>query len=300
MITEGPIFDRVEAVIGECSIYRHYCAGELSPQEFAAFLDSTRAELVAGGVPDEDVDYAKRYPADRDKFLRDTLNTLREQGVIAAAEIDPQQLVAARTRLARWDHGDRTTYIYPEEADILAALAILQRPRHVIFLGAYYGYWAGAILPALAESGGRAVLIDPDPDCCMLAINNLTHEIDQGLVEVISTTGEAFVSRPGPDFDMVVIDAEVSRDHPDPGLRGKGVYASLFTAVLPRLNKDALVVCHNILLDDHTGAPALASALERNHRELAAFEALVHANLCGWTRIPSTEGVGVGRRDAQP
>lgn len=299
MITEGPIFDRVTAVIGKNPTYSHYCAGNISRQEFADFLEMNRAELVEGGVPDEDVDYAKRYPADRERFLRESLDALASQGVIALAEIDPQQLAAAHARLTRWEHRNRTTYIYPEEATILAALAILQRPRNVIFLGAYYGYWAGAVLPALAASGGRAVLIDPDPDCCALAVDNLKSEIDDGLVEVKCTTGEEFLSRSGPDFDMAVIDAEVPRDHPDPDLRGKGVYASLFNAVLPRLAIDALVVCHNILLDDNTGAPALSRALERNHRELGVFETLVRANLSGWTRLPSTEGVGVGRRVAR-
>lgn len=300
MITSGPIFDRVEAVIGDSISYHHFCAGVLTPRDFAEFLDDNRAALVAAGVPDEDVDYAKRYPPNRDNFLREALTTLFESGVIAGDDFDAQQLRKARKRLGQWDHRDRTTYIYPEEAEILAVLANLRRPRHVAFLGAYYGYWAGAVLPALAASDGKAVLIDPDPDCCAHAVDNLSAEMDQGLVDVICATGEAYLAHPGPNFDMVVIDAEVSRDHPDPGLRGKGVYASLFAAALPRLTKDALVVCHNILLNDHTGSPVLAKALERNHHELAEFEALVRANLSNWVRIPSTEGVGVGRRLAQP
>lgn len=295
---DGPIFDRVDKVLRGTDPYRLFRLGRLAPADYFAFLEERRAALIAGGVPDEDVDYAKRYPADHDVFLADALDALRRQGVIGPARHDPELVLEARRRAWRFGHAGRTTYIYPEEIDLLAALADIGGAREIAFLGAYYGYWAAAVVPALARIGGRATLVDPDPECCALAATNLAEEVAAGLVEIVCTTGEALLTAPGPRYDMVVIDAELPRDHPDPALRGKGVYRPLLEAALPRLAADALIVCHNMLIDDATGAPVFDGILARNRRELAPFLALARTELAGWTEIASTEGVGVGRRRA--
>lgn len=297
-VVDGPIFDRVDKVLRGTEPYRLFRLGRLAPADYFAFLEERRAALIAGGVPDEDVDYAKRYPADHDVFLTDALDALRRRGVIGPALHDPELVLEARRRARRFDHAGRTTYIYPEEIDLLAALADIGAAREILFLGAYYGYWAAAVVPALARAGGRATLVDPDPDCCALARANLAEEVDAGLIDIVCTTGEAWLAGPGPRYDMVVIDAELPRDHPDPALRGKGVYRPLLEAALPRLVPDALVVCHNMLIEDATGAPVFDGIVARNRRELAPFLALARPGLAGWTEIASTEGIGVGRRRA--
>lgn len=295
MIASGPIYDRVDAVLHGSDGYMRFRSGGMSLRDYAIFLDAARAPLVAGGVPDEDVDYAKRYPADRDSFLRASLTRLRANGTIDSDAFDRELIAKAQARSRAYDHGGRTTYIYPEESDLLAALVDIQRPRRIMFLGAYYGYWSAATLPALAQCGGTAILVDPDPGCCALASSNLAVEVASGLVEIACTTGEALLADTGLSFDMAVIDAELPRDHLNPALRGKGVYASLLSAALPHLTAGGLVVCHNILLDDPTGAPVFADILARNRCELGAFLHLARAELEGWTEIGSTEGVGVGR-----
>ncbi len=295
---QGPVFDRVDAVLRDTRGYAAFRTGELPLADYADFLDAHREALVAAGVPSEDVDYAKRYPADIDMFVRDTLALLRERGVIAHSRFDAGLLAEARAHIGRYDHRGRTTYIYPEEASVLAALADIRRPHHALFLGSYYGYWAGAILPALKAGGGTATLVDPDPDCCALARENLADAVDAGEIAVACTTGEAFLDGADARFDMVVIDAELPRDHPQTELRGKGIYAQLLAAALPRLADGALLVCHNILLNDHSGARAFDAILERNCRELAAFDALARRHFPNWTEIASTEGMGAGTFDA--
>lgn len=294
MTVSGPIFDRVESVLNGTEPYGRFKGGGLSFDDYVSFLDSKRKALVVGGVPDEDVDYAKRYPPDRARFLRSALALLRERGVIAHGHVDFRLLDEARRRSRNFDHGGRTTYIYPEESDLLAALADITRPCHVAFLGSYYGFWACAALPALLRDGGTATLVDPDPDCSALASLNFKAEIAGGRVTIACATGEALLARAGPPLDMVVIDAELPRDDPDEARRGKGVYASLLEAALPRLAPGAVVVSHNILLDDWTGAPVFDQILARNQRELARFGELAQRHLPNWTVIHSTEGLGVG------
>lgn len=294
MIVAGPIFDRVDAVLRDSHDYTRFRARNMTRDEYANFLDVRRASLIAKGVPDEDVDYAKRYPADRDDFVRAALARLSANGIIDRDATDPELMDEARRRARRYNHGGRSTYIYPEESDLLAAMTDIRRPGHILFLGSYYGYWAAATLPALALGEGTATLVDPDPDCCRLAESNLKEEVARGRVKIACTTGEALLAGSDQRYDMVVIDAEVPRDHPDPALRGKGVYASLLAAAMPRLADRALVICHNILLKDNTGTPVFADILARNRHELGPFLNLARTRLSGWTEIESTEGVGVG------
>lgn len=295
--SSGPLFDRLDTLLRDAPGYADFRAGRLSARAFADFLDSRRGALVSGGVPDEDVDYAKRYPADRHAFVRAAMAYLCRRGILPAADHDAAAWGVAERRLRSLDHGGRTTYIYPEEAELLFAIASVWRPRRALFLGSYYGYWAAAALPALAAAGGGAVLVDPDESCCALARRNLAAEVAAGVLEIACTTGEQFLAAPRPEpFDMLVIDAELPRDHPVAALRGKGVYAALLAAALPHLADRAVLVCHNILLTDWTGAPAFERILSRNGHELAAFEALARRHFGNWTEIHSTEGVGVGSR----
>jgi len=292
---QGPIFDRVDAVLSGVPAYAAFRKGRLDAAGFAGLLETHRDALVEGGVPGEDVDYAKRYPADRVGFIDEALRRLRANGVLPDVVWDPGMLAMADDRQARFFHGGRSTYIYPEESGLLAAIAALIRPRRVAVLGSYYGYWAAAVVPFL-EAGGRVTLVDPDPACCALAETNFTAEISAGALEVACRTGQALMDEAYGPFDLLLMDAELPRDHPDPTLRGKGVYAALLQAALPRLTPDAVLVCHNILLEDPIGCSVFGPIIARNQCELAPFKALVQQHFPNWTELASTEGVGVGRR----
>lgn len=290
----GPIFERVDTLLAATPAYRDWRGGRLGAEGYRHLLDAERARLVAGGVPDEDVDYAKRYPAERSRFVADALARLDARGVIAGRDYDRAAWRRTEEALRRFDHGGRKTYIYPEEAELLFAIASVKRPRRSIFLGSYYGYWAAAALPPVAAAGGSLLLVDPDPGCCALAARNFADAIAGGTVAVACATGEAALAANDAPFDLVVIDAELPRDHPVTALRGKGVYAPLLEAVLPHLAPGALLVCHNILLSDWTEAPVFDAIVDRNRAELTAFEALARRHFPDWTEIASTEGIGVG------
>ncbi len=288
---EGPLFDLVDRCLADTAEYQRFRAGALSRDSFSAFLEHMSPALVRAGVPREDVQYAKRYPASPAGFVDAVLADLVERRAIPHAQLDRASL-----RPRSIDHGGRITYIYPEEALLLAALAQITRPRRALFLGSYYGYWAHWALPAIIAAGGRAVLVDPAPAVQAIARRHLAASGFAHAVEIEPVEGQAYLAHTREAFDLVVIDAELPRDHADPDQRGKGVYRSLYAAAWPRLAPSALVVCHNILLSDHSGAPFFEEVIARNRVELGAFKELAERTLDGFVEYPSTEGVGIGWR----
>jgi predicted O-methyltransferase YrrM len=295
MAKAGPIFDIAWSVLGSHPRYRSFLDGG-TRQEFSAFLDGIAPDLVAAGLPAEDVHFAKRYPRSERGFVRDTLQTLVERGVLPGSTYDESgydAVVAAMN--GRYDHGRFRTYIYPEEARLLFAIFDIVRPRSALFLGSYYGYWAHAALSALARHGGRAVLIDPDPEAQALAHRNLAAAGLLGSVELVVAAGQDYLDAASASFDLVVLDAEAPRDHPDPAQRGKGIYDLLLRHALPRMTPGALLVCHNILFEDAAGCAYFDRIIARNRTELGPFLEAVRRDFTHFVECTSTEGVGVAK-----
>lgn len=290
----GPLFDLVESVLARYPEYALHRAGRLGDEAWYAFVDRAAGELVAAGVPAGEVRFAKRFPAARERFVRAALARLARAGVLRSDACDERAADAAAASAASYDHGGLGTYIYPEEGRLLFALADLTRPAHAAFLGSYYGYWAAWAVPALAARGGRVTLVDPDPHACAVARRNFARYGDA--VRVVTATGQDALAANAEPLDLVVIDAELPRTHPDPALRGKGVYRALLAAALPHLAPGAHVVAHNVLLADASGDAGLAEVAARNAGELGPFLALAARELDGFVDLPSTEGVGVGVR----
>jgi hypothetical protein len=169
----GPIFDIAYSVLKSRSEYHAFLNGG-TRDEFSAFLDVIAPDLIAAGLPAEDVHFAKRYPRSAALFVRDTLQTLMARGLLPGSAYDEVWYETLSTEItASYYHGTFRTYIYPEEARLLFAISDIVRPKSVVFLGSYYGYWAHAALSAIARYGGRAVLVDPDPRSQEVARYNL-------------------------------------------------------------------------------------------------------------------------------
>ncbi|CAJ3410683.1 O-methyltransferase [Burkholderia pseudomallei] len=294
----GPIFDLVDGVLRDAPEYRGFRAGAQSRAEFAAFLERVRMQLVGRGVPANDVHFAKRFPVSIDAAVEHAFAELAPMGLARPAGF-PAVCARAAARIGRgFDHQGLGTYIYPEEGRLLLAIALAFQPRNAVFLGSYYGYWAAWALPAIVACGARAVLVDPDPRVAEVARRSLARLYPGARVEIVCDTGEHYLAGGGGPFDLVVLDAELPRDHVDPTRRGKGVYAHLLRAALPRLAERSLLVCHNILFRDHSGCAFFDDVIARNREELAPFLALVAREYDCFVECPTTEGVGVGMRTA--
>jgi predicted O-methyltransferase YrrM len=290
----GPLFDLAASVLARYPEFASHRDGSLAEGAWRGLLERAAGELRAAGVPDDDVHFAKRVPGAPEAFVRDALARLVRAGVLRSDAFDEAAADAAAAGAARYDHGGLGTYIYPEEGRLLFALADLVRPAHAVFLGSYYGYWAAWAIPAVVARGGRVTLVDPDPTACAVARRNLAGHGDA--VRVLTATGQDALAENDAPIDLLAIDAELPRTHPDPSLRGKGVYRALLAAALPHLAPTAHVVAHNILLADGTGDPVLAAVAARNAGELGPFLALAARELDAFVELASTEGVGVGVR----
>jgi predicted O-methyltransferase YrrM len=291
----GPVFEIARPLLEDQPRYRAFQQGG-DRAAFAEFLDTIATDLVAAGLPPEDVHFAKRYPRNAARFVNEMLEELAARGIIPGVAYDErryEELDAAMR--ANYSHGGFRTYIYPEEKRLLFAVVEIVRPKSVVFLGSYYGYWAHAALAALVGHGGRAVLVDPDPRAQDVARRNLA-AAGLSSVEVAVMSGQEFADKAAGPYDLVVLDAEGPRDHPDPEQRGKRIYTPLLRHILPHLTGDALMACHNILFQDIAGCSFFDGILERNHAELDEFMSLASAEFSASYECPSTEGVGFWRR----
>jgi predicted O-methyltransferase YrrM len=292
----GPVFAIAQAVLAPRREYQSFLRGG-SRGEFGVFLDSIAPDLIAAGLPPEDVQFAKRYPQSQTAFVGKTLHSLTDIEILPQPHYDE----AGYERLAdqirqEYDHGPFRTYIYPEEARLLFAIADILRPKAAIFLGSYYGYWARAPLAVIARHGGRAVLVDPDPQAQAVARRNLKSAGLLDAVELAVTTGQDYLQKTSDRYDLVVLDAETPRDFPDPQQRGKAVYGPLLDHALARLTPEAHLVCHNYLFENVAGCQFFDRIIDRNRNELQAFLDIAAREFCGLVECSSTEGIGIGKR----
>lgn len=295
----GPVYNIVSSFLESRPEWRNFQAGALSRKDFGRLLDSLASQLVHAGLPADDVHFAKRYPRSETIFVDEALRSLVMKGILPSFAYNTGfYLEVAADMRVHHEHGAFATYIYPEEARLLFAVADILKPRTAIFLGSYYGYWAHAAIMTICASGGRVVLVDPDETAQAVAQKNIARAGVAHAVEVAITTGEAFLQRNDSRFDFVVLDAEGPRNHPDPWQRGKTVYSSLLQAVLPQMEPGACLVCHNILFQDICDCRFFDRIIARNNYELGAFLKLVAKEFPDFTEITSTEGVGVGTRKA--
>jgi predicted O-methyltransferase YrrM len=291
----GTVFDTVDRTLARYPCYQAFRAGTAARVDLHRLIDERAHELQAAGVPPSDVPFMKRFPRLPHACVERCLVDLERRDIVRPAQCDWAELKRIERTMAGYDHGPFKTYIYPEEGLVLAAIAGIVRPRHAIFLGSYYGYWAHWALPAIAAAGGRTTLVDPSAECCAVAGRNLRANGLADAVDIAVMRGENFLADTAQTYDLVVLDAENPRDHPEPEQRGKRVYHSLTSACLPRLAPGALLVCHNILFSDATGDPSFAQVIARNRDELGEFAALVGRRFKPFVEYRTTEGVGIGR-----
>lgn len=294
----GPVFAVAHGVLSRDPAFSRFRSGALSQADWNLVVERNAESLVRAGFPAADIPFLKRIPPDPDGLVGTVLDDLVRRGFALASGPDTAQPDGSPEGVdpvphPDYAHGACRTFIYPEEGVLLARIAARLKPARTVFLGSYYGFWARFAAPVLAAAGGTSDLVDPDPAVCELARRNLVERRDWN-VSVHCQDGESFLETCEAPFDMVVLDAELPRDHPDPDRCGKGLYYHLLRAVLPHCAPGAVLVVHNILFQDHTGDRFFEDVIARNRRELGPFMSLAQERF-GLREYPTTEGVGIGR-----
>ena len=291
----GTVFSHIDTVLQDYDFYNDFRVSRLCSESYAKKLFASKQALVELGVAEADVHFSARFPCDEEKFVKQTLSDLTQQGVLPGDAYN----TAAYSEYAKlidqqYLHGDYATYIYPEEAQLLYALCAITKPKRVAFLGAYYGYWAAWAFPHIQEANGMAYLLDVDQSVVDLATRNICNLGFEGCVQAIRQNAIEFMHNTDETFDMIVIDAECDDSHPDPDFRGKAIYHPLLQAALPKLKQGGLVVCHNILLKSAINDAYMDSVIKKNMQEYKKFLPLAQASLRKFIEYTSTEGVGIG------
>src|ERR1700730_4557104 len=170
----GMLFGTIDAVLKGSSEYRAFRAGSLSRTHYDEWVIANLPRLENMGLAEDAANYSTRFPQDEVGFVESIVGHLRTAGLLPA-EPHPEPTFAdfCSKIEVHFEHGGRDTYIFPEEARLVCSLAHQLRPRTTVFLGSYYGYWAVWALPGVVAAGGRAILIDIDPDVMALAERNL-------------------------------------------------------------------------------------------------------------------------------
>jgi predicted O-methyltransferase YrrM len=158
-----------------------------------------------------------------------------------------------------------------EDGRFLRILVASTKARRALEIGGASGYSAIWIGMGLRETGGHLVSMEYDPVRAKELSANIARA---GLSEVVTVVaGDAFQQLPGVSgsFDFVFLDA------------WKKDYKRFLDLTLPRMNKGALFVAHNVV---------------NKRSEMGDFLDAIWKNPALWTTIvsPSSEGMSISMK----
>lgn len=266
---------------GDPAAYREWVERQ-QPEDFGLNLDQ--------------MSLSTRFPKDEEQFVDDVLAELHAHGLISGTQYPKADFSEFKAHVEQsWDHGGRITYIFPEEARLLFALAHILEGLTWLFGGSYYGYWAIWAAPGIAAHGGNLTLVDIDEEVMNLAARNfdlLLPSVDARFSTADATAELADANT----VDVFVLDAEGPKDHPDPELRDKAIYAPIMRANSSTLKPGGLLVAHNMLLDNHSDSTYFAQKMVHNQDQYIGFEAHLSERYDRRFLVKSSEGIGIYRR----
>src|SRR5579863_6734767 len=107
----GPVFTIAHSILASRKEYQSFLGGG-SRGDFSVFLDSIAPELIAAGLPPDDVQFAKRYPQSQPAFVGDTLRSLARVGILPRPDYDETGYERVAAQIGEnYDHGPFRTYI---------------------------------------------------------------------------------------------------------------------------------------------------------------------------------------------
>jgi predicted O-methyltransferase YrrM len=278
----GPQADFVLSVLETLPAYHDYRAGRISREEYVAALDADAEAIIArfDGRPGY-LEVARTYPPDFDAASDAILASFVAAGFLDEIPEAPFDEYRAHIRAA-YDHDVRCSSIHPDDARLAYFISMALRPKRLLVVGSYYGYWAVWAMPGVAAAEGRAVLIDPDAEVSALAEKNFRALGYGERTTVHAEKAEDVLPSIEPGLDMVMLDAAAPYDHPEPGYGGKGIYGFLVEPIWERMRDGALLVVHNDAPPDG----------ERSERALDGFHAFCAAHFRQSVVTDTPEGVG--------
>lgn len=294
----GTASDRIRHGLAGNPEFDRWASGLVDRETYAATLDAVLAWEPAFPLTENECALSARLHWRPGDVVAAALHDCVARGILPAAGYDVAAFADLRELVAaKWDHAGRKTFIFPEEAQLLYAVADIARPRTIACLGSYYGYWAVWAIAAASPALERVVLLDVDPDVTALAAANLRALALDARVEVLQRDAIAFMDEAeAGSYDLMVLDAEGPKTGPDERLLGKRIYEPIMATALPRLRPGGLVVTHNILLDHTVDHPYFRDHVAHNEVELGPFLDVITPACAAYVHVETTEGVGIYRK----
>jgi predicted O-methyltransferase YrrM/predicted MFS family arabinose efflux permease len=293
----GPAFDIIDTALGELGEYAEFRAGRMDRATYCSWISAHIDELRRTGLNEDQICLSTRFPVDERGYVAEILEDLHGAGVIPSVAYPETEFDIFRGAVsARLAHGGMTTYIFPEEARLMFALAHIVAPARTVFLGSYYGYWAVWAMPGIIAAGGHATLVDVDARVIEVARRNFARLGMSAAADFV--VADATVGNPDlpADVDLYVLDAEGPKGGVPPDLRDKAIYYPIMKANTPALRPDGLLVAHNMLLHNLTGNTYFTAKIANNTSQYARFHAHLDAHYDRHRAYPTSEGVGIYRK----
>jgi predicted O-methyltransferase YrrM len=295
MPTAGPVFNRIVAALSGFERFDYWRDGIIARNEYLDCIDMILELPPTVPLNENERALSSRLWWRPGDCVEGTLRELRDEGLLGGIEYDVRAFKRFAERVRRhWNHEDRWTYIFPEEAQLAFAIASCYEPKRLAVVGSYYGYWAAFALAGGARSLEQVILIDKDAEVCRIAQTNLSRLVQGVQWQVECIDAFEFFKRSGYGFDMVLLDAEGPRDSGDASFRGKAIYGPLLESMSQSFAMDrTCLVAHNILTSTDSTHPYFQRLIGRNRTELDPFMSLARELFNGVHVVTSTEGVGI-------
>ncbi len=296
MNSGGPVAVTIDGGLADYEPYRRFLAGELTRSAYSEEVVASREALVTStGLTENEVSLSVRFPLDAHDFALAAFEMTAAAVGLPPTETDTtRRLEQARDLLAGYDHGERKTYIFPEEGALAHLVAAASGARSAISLGSYYGYWSAWAATGLAR-GTRITLVDSDPAVCAAAEENFDCLGVEADVDVVCAEATEFLRGSSCRYDFVLLDAEGPPSPADPRMQRKAVYGPIVEALLPVAAPGALLLAHNILLGHPFPDPYFARLVTVNKGELLEFHQWLEAAALAKTTVSTVEGTGIYR-----
>lgn len=292
----GTIHSRILSVMGAYENFCKYMRSEIGLDEYYGSLLRDEGFLMSQGLTENQVHLTTRFPLDDERFVDEFLSLLHRRHVIQSVDYDKVYFNHYREVVRReFVHGGYETFIFPEEERLMYALSQILKPRSVILLGSYYGYWGIWMMPVIKKLGGIAFFVDVDDKVAEVCLENMSRFGYSAVSKVVIDDAVGFMRERQQRYDFAVLDAETPWNHPDPTIRGKAIYYPLASEAKAHMTSDATLIAHNILLSNRLDDPHFNQQIARNGVSFREFMPFMAREFSRSAIAHSSEGVGVYR-----
>lgn len=300
--TGSTAYSKINNVLRHYDWYSGYLEGKTDSRNYLRTLLQHKTELILAGLNEDQINLSSRFLLNNEQAVDHILDDLLERKIIKSVEYPKERFDLLFQKVAdEFMHATYTTYIFPEEARLLYALTWIVKPKKMLFMGSYYGYWAIWSASILKETGGVAYLIDIDRNVLALAEKNMAQFNCDSVVRLVNEDAIQFMMREKISHDFLVVDPEGPKQGADPDLLDKAIYYPMVKAAHPCLATNGIVLCHNILLNNlQVENKYFEKKIKYNFGQFSKFLPFMKENYESGVWYDTTEGVGIFAHKKQP